>query len=54
MMEHILRSPLWLQAWVAWMGLVNSAAVVFLRHVQARWCSPRSSAPRFSCRPCTR
>lgn len=37
MMEHILRYPLWLQAWIAWMGLVNSAAVVFLRHVQARW-----------------
>jgi len=37
MMEHILHYPLWLQAWIAWMGLVNSAAVIFFRHVQARW-----------------
>ncbi len=37
MMEHILRYPLWLQAWIAWMGIVNAAAIVFLRHVQARW-----------------
>lgn len=37
MMDHILGYPLWLQAWIAWMGLVNLTAIVFLRHVQARW-----------------
>jgi hypothetical protein len=35
--EHIVRYPFWLQAWIAWMGVVNLAAVFFLRHVQARW-----------------
>ena len=37
MLEHILRYPLWLQAWIAWMGLVNFTAVLFLRRVEARW-----------------
>ncbi|MFN8544495.1 MAG: hypothetical protein U0807_09830 [Candidatus Binatia bacterium] len=37
MLEHILRYPLWLQAWIAWLGLVNLAAILFLRQVQARW-----------------
>lgn len=37
MLEHILRYPAWLQAWIVWLGLVNTAAVFFLRHVQARW-----------------
>ncbi len=37
MLEHILAYPLWLQAWLAWMSLVNGASILFLRHVEARW-----------------
>lgn len=37
MIEPILRYPFWLQGWIAWMGMVNLGAIVFLRHVQARW-----------------
>lgn len=37
MIEYILGYPLWLQVWIAWMGLVNFGAIVFLRRVQARW-----------------
>lgn len=37
MLEHILREPLWLQAWIFWLILVNSAALFFLRHREARW-----------------
>jgi hypothetical protein len=37
MIDHMLAYPPWLQAWIAWLGLVNGASVLFLRHVQARW-----------------
>ncbi len=36
MIGHILQEPLWLQAWVLWMGLVNAAGVLFWRHREAR------------------
>ncbi len=34
---HMLREPLWLQTWLAWMGGVNTASLLYLRHVEARW-----------------
>lgn len=34
---HLLRQPLWVQVWVAWMGAVNLASVVFLSRTEARW-----------------
>lgn len=37
MMVKIMAEPLWLQAWVYWMMLINTAALVFLRHREARW-----------------
>jgi len=34
----ILLQPLWLQAWVGWMMLVNFAgAVIFIRRPEAKW-----------------
>ncbi len=37
MMMHMMEVyPLWILAWVGWMGLVNGASVVFLRHTPAR------------------
>jgi len=35
--EEIMSQPLWLQAWIGWMGLVNVTAIIFLRRVEARW-----------------
>lgn len=37
MLEHMFREPLWLQAWMAWMAGVNTASVLYLRRVEARW-----------------
>lgn len=37
MMARIMAEPAWLQAWVYWMMAVNTAAVAFLRHREARW-----------------
>lgn len=37
MMERMLDYPFGLQLWIAWMGIVNLASVLFLRRVQARW-----------------
>lgn len=37
MISHILQEPAWLQAWIAWMVLVNSASAAFLRQTEARW-----------------
>ncbi|MFQ5664861.1 MAG: hypothetical protein ACE5I7_00355 [Candidatus Binatia bacterium] len=34
---HLLREPAWLQMWVAWMVILNSASIVFLRRREARW-----------------
>jgi hypothetical protein len=37
MAQHMLQYPLWLQAWIGWMLIVNSASILFLRHTEARW-----------------
>jgi hypothetical protein len=34
--HHLLQQPVWVQVWVAWMGLVNMASLVFLRRPEAR------------------
>ncbi len=34
--HHLLQQPMWVQVWVAWMGLVNTASLVFLRRTEAR------------------
>lgn len=36
MMVRIMAEPLWLQAWVYWMMLLNTAAILFLRHREAK------------------
>ncbi len=36
MMIHVMQEPLWLQAWVGWMMLVNTAALLFLKQPAAR------------------
>lgn len=36
MMADIMTEPLWLQAWVGWMVVINSASVFFLRHLEPR------------------
>ncbi len=35
--SHILQEPLWLQIWLVWLLLVNSASVAFVRRGEARW-----------------
>lgn len=35
-MGKIFSEPLWLQAWVSWMMLINTAALLFLKHSQAK------------------
>ncbi|MDX1496925.1 MAG: hypothetical protein R3352_05165 [Salinisphaeraceae bacterium] len=37
MMVKIMAEPLWLQAWVYWMMIINTAAVFFLKHPQAKF-----------------
>lgn len=37
MLDHMLRYPVWLQVWIAWLGIVNLSSVLFLRRAQARW-----------------
>lgn len=37
LMARLMAEPWWLQAWVGWMMLVNTASVAFLRHREARW-----------------
>ncbi len=36
MMIKIMAEPIWLQAWVGWMMLLNTAALLFLKHKQAK------------------
>jgi hypothetical protein len=36
-LEHIAREPFWLQAWIYWMIFMNSASLLFVRRVEARW-----------------
>lgn len=35
--QDIFAQPLWLVAWVLWLMLVNTASLLFLKHVPARW-----------------
>ncbi len=37
MLEHMLRYPVWLQLWIAWLGVANLSSILFLRRIQARW-----------------
>lgn len=37
LMARIMAEPWWLQAWIYWMMLVNTASLAFLRHREARW-----------------
>lgn len=37
LIEDIMAQSLWLKAWVGWMALVNLAALIFLRRIEARW-----------------
>lgn len=36
MLIKVMAEPLWLQAWVFWMMLLNTAALFFLKHREAR------------------
>lgn len=36
MLQHILQEPAWLVIWVAWLALVNTASILFVRHREAR------------------
>ncbi len=36
MMLKVMQEPLWLQAWVGWMMLLNTAALLFLRTAEGR------------------
>lgn len=35
-MTKVMQEPLWLQAWVGWMMVLNTAALFFLRTSEAR------------------
>ncbi|MDH3253365.1 MAG: hypothetical protein OEM62_00065 [Acidobacteriota bacterium] len=37
MLPHILAEPLFLQIWVFWLIVINTACIFFLRQVEARW-----------------
>lgn len=37
LMARLMAEPWWLQAWVGWMMLVNTASLFFLRYREARW-----------------
>lgn len=38
MMQEIAQQPVWLQIWIYWLILVNTASIVFVgRRVEARW-----------------
>lgn len=34
--SHLLQQAVWIQVWVAWMGLVNMASMAFLREREAK------------------
>lgn len=38
MHQDIPQQPLVLQFWVLWLVIVNTAAIAFIRRVEARWC----------------
>ena len=37
MLPHILAEPLFLQIWILWLIVINTACIFFLREVEARW-----------------
>ena len=37
MLPHLLAEPLYLQIWVFWLVVINTACIFFLREVEARW-----------------
>ena len=37
MFDQILQQPGWLQVWIGWMVVVNTASFLFLRHSAAKW-----------------
>lgn len=37
LIAEILQEPWWLLAWIAWLGVVNVAAVAFWSEDEARW-----------------
>ena len=37
LIQHMLEEPLWLQAWLFWMFILNSLAVAFWRRREGRW-----------------
>lgn len=37
MLPHILAEPLYLQIWIFWLIVINTACLFFLRHAEARW-----------------
>ena len=37
MLPEILAQPLYLQLWILWLVVVNSASLFFLRRIEARW-----------------
>lgn len=36
-MAEVLKQPWWLKSWIFWLILVNTASVVFVRRLEARW-----------------
>lgn len=37
MLSAMLQEPWWLVAWIGWLVLVNSAALLFFSEIEARW-----------------
>ena len=37
MLPHILAEPLYIQIWIFWFIVINTACIFFLRHAAARW-----------------
>ena len=37
MLSAMLAEPWWLVVWVGWMVLINSAGVLFVSEIEARW-----------------
>jgi len=37
LLEVIMSMPVWVQVWVYWLILVNTASILFLKRVEARW-----------------
>ena len=37
MPDYIAQEPIWLQAWIYWMVVVNTASFLFLKQIEARW-----------------